>query len=144
MLTPTLTVPEKSGNLERTSYCLQSACVKQTDGTGPTVDLGVDRADLLVISMGINHITENEQLVLSIWGSPDGESWGDKPLLAFPPKSYCGVYSTFLNLAERPEVRYLRASWNMLRWGRGNRIPLFGFYVHAQESSTRAARSAGI
>jgi len=137
MLAPALTPRDPSSVMERTTYRLLSPCLECGDGTGPTIDLGLDHASLLVISMGINHVIENERLTLSIWGSVDGNDWGDNPLVSFPPKAYCGVYSTFLNLAAHPEVRYLRAKWNMVRWGRSDGDPLFGFYASAQESSSR-------
>jgi len=137
MLAPALTPRDESAALERTTYRLLSPCLERADGTGPAVDLGLDHANLLVISMGINHVIENERLTLSIWGSVDGNDWGDKPLVSFPPKAYCGIYSTFLNLSANPRVRYLRAQWSMVRWGRSDGSQLFGFYATAQESSAQ-------
>lgn len=98
------------------------------------MDLGLDHAALLVVSVGINHVIENERLSVSIWGSKDGEDWGDQPLIRYTPKSYCGVYATFLNLSLHPEIRYVRANWSMDRCGRGGPEPMFGFYISAQES----------
>ncbi len=137
MLAPALTPRDESAVLERATYRLLSPCLGRADGTGPTVDLGLDHGDLFVISMGINHVIENERLTLSIWGSVDGNDWGDKPLVSFPPKAYCGIYSTFLNLAGHPRVRYLRSKWNMVRLGHGEGSPLFGFYASAQESGAQ-------
>jgi hypothetical protein len=134
MLAPALTQCDESAFLQRTTYCLLAPCLQRTNGTGPTVDLGLDRAGLLVVSMGINHVIENERLSVSIWGSTNGDSWGDQPLVTCPPKRYCGVYATFLNLSAHPEIRYLRASWSMER---GCREPLFGFYISAQRSTAR-------
>jgi len=139
MLAPALTARAPAAALDRTTYRLLSPCLDRRDGTGPTIDLGLDPASLLVISMGINHVIENERLTLSIWGSVDGNDWGEKPLVSFPPKAYCGVYSTFLNLAAHPQVRYLRAKWNMVRCGHSEGDPLFGFYASAQESSSQVS-----
>jgi hypothetical protein len=104
-----------------------------TEGAG--IPIPVHCGKLLVITVGINHVVEQESLALSIWGSVDGNDWGTEPLIQFPKKSYCGIYSTFLDLAKHPRVRHLRAQWNMVRWGRGNRPTLFGFYVSAQEAN---------
>jgi hypothetical protein len=122
---------------------LVASSIEEKNGTGPTVDLGPDHARVLVISMGINHVLEDEKLAISIWGSADGDDWGDEPLLSFPPKYYCGVYSTFLDLSRHPNVRYLRVTWNMARWGKRAEQPLFGFYVSAEECGTRACVGAG-
>jgi hypothetical protein len=137
MLAPALTPSDQSAVFARTTYRLLSPCLERCDGTGQTIDLGLDHASLLLTSMGINHVIENERLTLSIWGSVDGNDWGDKPLVSFPPKAYCGVYSTFLNLAAHPHVRYLRAKWNMVRCGHAYGDPLFGFYASVQESSSQ-------
>src|ERR1700741_855233 len=99
MLALTLIPRDERGTLDRTTHVLLSPTLERTNGTGPTVDLGSDSVGLLVASLGINHVIENERLAVSIWGSADGYDWGDQPLLTFPPKSYCGVYSTFLRLA---------------------------------------------
>ena len=139
MLAPAITARDESALSGRSTYRLLSQCLERADGTGPTIDLGHDRSSLLVISMSINHVIENERLTLSIWGSADGNDWGNKPLISFPPKSYCGIYSTFLNLTLYPDVRYLRAKWSMARCGRGEWAPLFGFQVSAQKSAACAA-----
>ena len=135
MLASALPARDESAGSGRTTYRLLSPSLESGDGTGPAIDLGFDHANLFVISMGINHVIEHARLAISIWGSADGNDWGDKPLASFPPKGYCGLYSMFLNLAAYPNVRYLRATWNMVRWGRRIGSPLFGFYATAQESS---------
>ena len=113
---------------------LVPSCTERTDGAGPIVDLGSDRGELFVITLGVNHVLENEWLTVSIWGSEDGAEWGSRPLAAFPNKCYCGIYSTFLDLANYSGIRFLQVRWSMVRWGKGDRGPMFGFYVSAQES----------
>jgi hypothetical protein len=141
MTAPTLTSLDQRTRLPRATYDLLS-CVQRGDGIGPAIDLGAERASLLVVCAGINHVMENERLTVSIWGSSNGGDWGERPLLSFPPKSYCGIYATFLNLAAHPDIRHLRASWNMTRWtlqrDEDRRGPLFGFYVSVQEASPKA------
>src|SRR5260370_34329273 len=112
------------------------------DGAGSEFELGAHRAKLLVLTLGITRIIEQERLEVSIWGSTDGEDWGVRPLALFPPKFYCGIYSILLNLAAQPGVRYLRVQWRMNRWGKGEPAPVFGFYVYAGESGARG-RAAG-
>src|SRR5690349_3690753 len=111
--------------------------IARADGIGPEIDLGPNRGKLLVLTLGINRIIEQESLEVSVWGSLDGENWGVRPLATFPPKFYCGLYSTLLNLASRPDLRYARVQWKMSRWTRGEESPMFGFYVYAEESGAR-------
>ncbi|MDX2149422.1 MAG: hypothetical protein SFV54_01710 [Bryobacteraceae bacterium] len=105
------------------------------DGSGPVLELGESAGKLLVLTLGITRIIEQESLDLSIWGSADGVEWGSRALVAFPQKFYCGTYTMLLDLTDRPEVRHIRVQWKMNRWGRGDSKPLFGFYVFGQVSA---------
>ena len=113
--------------------------IARADGVGPEIDLGADHAKLLVLTLGINRIIEQEGLVVSIWGSSDGLDWGIQPLVSFPQKYYCGMYSVLLNLVKYPDVRYLRTEWRMHRWSKGDVTPMFGFYVFAEVSGSRVS-----
>jgi len=110
-----------------------------SDGTGPEVDLHLDQGKLLVATLGIECVAEHESLLVSIWGSRDGSDWGLKPLVSFPPKYYCGLYSRLLNLASFPEIRYLKVVWKLRRNARRTRPMEFAFYVLAEESGSRVS-----
>jgi hypothetical protein len=122
--------------------CLLSESLRKGDGVGPVVALDEQGCKLLVVTLGITDVVERTSLTVSIWGSSDQAQWGGKPLVTFRQRQYCGVYSVLLNLAMHPDVRYLRAQWNMNRWGRGERTPLFGFEVFLEESGARLTSSA--
>jgi len=111
--------------------------MSRTDGIGPALDLGVKCGKLLVATLGINHVVEHGGLVVSIWGSSDGVDWGNKPLVCFPQKYYCGLYSVLLNLATNPEIRYLRPQWSMKAWAKRHTLPLFSFQLFVEESGSR-------
>jgi hypothetical protein len=102
------------------------------DGTGPVLNLGPAAGKMLLLTLGITDIVEQESLDVAVWGSADGADWGAQPLLAFPQKFYRGTYALLLDLSERPEVRHLQARWKVARWGVGSTTPLFGFYVFAE------------
>ena len=123
---------------------LFSEHIARADGIGPDVDLAGDRGKLLVITLGIDRVLEQEALTISIWGSPDTSNWGVGPLMSFPSKYYCGMYSRLLNLAKHPDVRYLRVEWKMSRWAKREVTPLFGFYVFTEASGTRARGATAI
>jgi hypothetical protein len=102
-------------------------------GTGPAMDLGDSRGGLILVTLGITRIIEQESLDVSIWGSADNTEWGAKPLVAFPQKFYCGTYQILLDLHAYPDVRHVRAKYQAQRWGKGDPKPLFGAYIFAQE-----------
>jgi hypothetical protein len=116
--------------------------IARSDGKGPEIDLGPKRGKLLVLTLGITRILEQESLEVSVWGSADGENWGPRPLSTYPPKFYCGIYSILLNLVSRPDVRFLRVQWKMSTWSRQDMSPMFGFYLYAEESGARMNAAA--
>jgi hypothetical protein len=122
--------------------CLLAESLRNGDGVGPVVALDQSCSKLLVVTLDITDVVERTGLTVSVWGSPDQVEWGAKPLVTFRQRQYCGVYSVLLNLAMHPEIRHLRVQWNMNRWGRTERVPLFGFEVFVEESGARVSSAA--
>ena len=108
-------------------------------GTGSEIDLGDQQGGTLILTLGITRIIEQESIDISIWGSADGSDWGAKPLVAFPQKFYCGTYQILLDLSEHPNVRHLRAKWQVNRWGKGDPKPLFSVYLFVQSMQRQMA-----
>ena len=131
----------ESGPARRQVQLLPQTTV-ETDGTGPVISLDGFAGKLLVATLGITEVVERTGLTVSVWGSSNQIEWGSKPVLTLRPRQYCGVYSVLLNLAARPDIRYLRVQWEMRRWGKGSRSPQFGFEVFVEESGSRVSSSA--
>jgi len=119
------------------SFILPETTIREA-GTGPTMDLGDSRGGLILLTLGITRIIEQESLNVSIWGSADNAEWGTKPLICFPQKFYCGTYQILLDLRTRPQVRHVRVQYQVHRWGKGDPKPLFGAYVFAQDMQAQA------
>src|SRR5579862_8093593 len=85
-------------------------------GIGPALDLRQERGGMLFLTLGISRIVERESIAIDIWGSADGTEWGRDPLISYPQKFYCGTYQLQLDLTRRPDIRYLRARWDVSRW----------------------------
>jgi hypothetical protein len=122
------------------NFLLPESIVKG-DGVGPKIDIGQTRGKLLVLTLGITSIVEQESLEVSTWGSEDGDAWGTRPLATFPLKFYCGLYSILLNLAVHTEIIFVRGQWKMSRWSKGGARPEFGFYLYAEQSGSRSLPS---
>ena len=105
--------------------------------------LGGQQGRTLILTLGITRIIEQESIHLSIWGSADSLEWGTKPLVSFPQKFYCGTYQILCDLADHPDVEYLRAKWVVNRWGKGNPKPMFSIYLFAQDTK-RQVVGAGV
>ena len=109
----------------------------RADGVGPRVDVSQFSGQLLVLTLSINRTIEQTSLAVSAWGSKDGVDWGTKPMASFTQKSYCGLYSTLLNLAAAPDLKYVRVQWKVNRLSKFTGTPLFGFAVGAEKSGAR-------
>ena len=114
------------------AFILPETTIREA-GTGPALELEKSQAGLVLLTLGITRVIEQENLDVSIWGSAGNADWGAKPLIAFPQKFYCGTYQILLDLTQRPEVKFLRVKWQAQRWGKGEPKPLFGLYVFAQD-----------
>lgn len=117
-------------------FLLPETTVREA-GNGPELDLGDQQGETLILTLGITRIIEQESIDMSIWGSANGTDWGAKPLISFPQKFYCGTYQILLDLSEQPGVKYLRAKWQVNRWGKGDPTPLFGVYLFVQAMQHR-------
>lgn len=105
----------------------------ETPGAGPAFKL-VDLAGKpILIVLRITDIIEQESILVSVWGSQDGQEWAAKPLFLFPERFYCGATPAALDLSKRPEIKFLQARWAVNRWGRGYPRPRFGFSIDIQE-----------
>jgi len=114
-------------------FLIPESTVRES-GTGPEIYIGSQEGETLHLNLGITRIIEQESVDISIWGSSDGAVWSAKPLVSFSQKFYCGNYQIQLDLSDFPEVRYLRAKWQLNRWGKGDSKPLFTLYLFASQA----------
>jgi hypothetical protein len=116
--------------------------VVSVKGDGPTVDLSAAGGRVFLLTLDITKIIEQESLEVSIHGSVDGAAWGAKPVAALPQKFYCGQSPLLLDLTAHPEVKFVRAHWEVARWGRGTETPMFEFGVSLKEIPPEILREA--
>jgi hypothetical protein len=102
-------------------------------GDGPTVDVANAGSRVLLLTLVISDIIEQESLDVSIFGSADGAAWTPKPLLSFPQKFYRGQHPLLLDLATHSDVKFVRAHWEVNRWGRGTDVPMFKLGISMKE-----------
>src|SRR5580765_2172350 len=102
-------------------------------GDGPILELQAAEERVFLLTLAITNIIEQESLDVSIHGSTDGAAWNPKPIVAFPQKFYREESPLLLDLTARPEVKFIRAHWEVARWGRGSETPMFEFHVTLRE-----------
>jgi hypothetical protein len=116
--------------------------VVSAKGDGPTVELSGASGHVFLLTLEISKIIEQESLEVSIHGSADGAAWGAKPVVAFPQKFYCGQSPILLDLTTHPDVKFVRAHWEVARWGRGVETPMFEFGLSLKEVPAQVLREA--
>jgi len=107
--------------------------VVSSKGDGPAVDIGGATNRVFLLTLDISDIIEQESLELSVFGSADGAAWDAKPLVTYPQEFYRGQYPLLLDLTAHPEVKFVRAHWDVARWGRGVETPMFEFHLAIRE-----------
>jgi hypothetical protein len=115
------------------AFLVPERTVVNAKGDGPALDVSRSEGRVFLLMLAITNIIEQESLDLSVFGSADGAMWDAKPVAAFPQKFYREEAPLLLNLTARPEIKFIRAHWEVSRWGRGSETPMFEFSVTLQE-----------
>ncbi len=102
-------------------------------GDGAPVEIGAAESRVFLLTLNITRVIEQESLDVSISGSADGAAWDPKPLAVFPQKFYRGQHPLLLDLGQQPQIKFVRAHWEVNRWGRGEEQPLFEFHLTVKE-----------
>jgi hypothetical protein len=116
--------------------------VASAKGDGPSVDVSGASNRVFLVTLEITTIIEQESLDVSLYGSADGATWDAKSVAAFPQKFYCGESPLLLDLTAHPDVKFVRAHWEVARWGRGTETPMFEFGVTLKEVPAEILKEA--
>ncbi len=115
------------------AFLVPEKTVATAKGDGATLELKPGESRVFLLTLTITDIIEQESLDVSIFGSAEGATWDAKPMVAFPQKFYREEAPLLLDLTSRPEVKFVRAHWEVARWGRGTETPMFEFHVSLKE-----------
>ena len=114
------------------------------NGDGSAVDVSASHTRTFLCRMEIADQVEQESIDVSIFGSEDGQNWPPKPILKLPQRFYRGETRMVLDLTMRPEVKFIRARWELNRWGRVAPLPMFAFGLRLEEVPAMAGAKVAI
>ena len=97
----------------------------EATGYGESISVAGSTTRTFLCNLFISDQIEQESIDVSIWGSADRQAWGTHPILKLPQRFYCGETRAVLEIALRPEVKFIRAKWELNRWGRVAPSPMF-------------------
>jgi len=112
------------------------------NGEGQSFEISASETRTFLCSMEITDQMEQESLDVSVWGSADGQDFGKMPLLKMPQRFYRGETRQVLDLSLKPEIRFIRAKYDLTRWGRVAPHPMFVLGFHLSEIPAFAAQTA--
>lgn len=116
--------------------------VVNAKGDGAPVDVSAATHRVFLLTLAVTNIVEQESLDVSLQGSSDGATWDPKSIVAFPQKFYRGQQPLLADLTQHPGVKFVRAHWEVNRWGRGSETPRFEFGVTIKEVPPEVLRDA--
>jgi hypothetical protein len=125
------------------TFLVPEKTVVTAKGDGVALDIGMASGRIFLLTLEITKIIEQESLELSVFGSADGTAWSAKPLVSYPQKFYRGEYPFLLDLTAHPDAKFIRAHWDVARWGRGVETPMFEFGVKMKEIPADVLREVG-
>jgi hypothetical protein len=114
----------------------------QENGSGSAVDIRTSPTRTFFCVMDISDQIEQESVDVAIWGSADGENWGTQPLLKLPQQFYRGETRAVLDLSLVPGINFIRAGWELNRWGRVAPLPKFVLGLRVMEIPAMPVRAA--
>lgn len=115
------------------AFLVPEKTIVTAKGDGPALDLGSASNRVFLLTLNITNIVEQESLDISIYGSADGSTWAPKPITKFPQKFYRGDHPLLLDLTSHADLKFIRAHWDVFRWGRGSETPMFEFNLKIKE-----------
>ena len=115
------------------TFLVPEKTVANAKGDGPALDISGAANRVFLLTLDITNIIEQQALDVSLYGSGDGATWSTKPLIAFPQKFYRGQHPLLLDLTGSRDVKFIRAHWEVNRWGRGTETPMFEFHLTIRE-----------
>jgi len=115
------------------SVLVPAGTVATAKGDGPAIDVSASSTGVFLATLIITRIIEQESLDVSIFTSADGATWDPKSVTAFRQEFYAGETPLLVDLREHPNVKFVRAHWDVARWGRGTETPMFEFGVTLKE-----------
>ena len=111
-------------------------------GDSEALDISAASNPVFLVTLSINEVVEQESIEINLFTSADGTTWEAKPVATLPQKFYVGEYPLLVDLTATPNAKFVRAHWDVNRWGRGATTPRFVCGVRIREVPQEALLEA--
>ena len=124
------------------SFLVPANTVVTAKGDSEALDISGAENRVFLMTLSISAIVEQEAIEVSLFTSADGATWGAKPVASLPQKFYVGEYPLLADLSATPNAKFIRAHWEVFRWGRGPTNVSFQIALRLREISKEAWQEA--
>jgi len=124
------------------AFLVPANTVISAKGDSAPLDIGEAANRVFLLTLSITSIVEQEAIEVSVFTSADGTTWETKPVASLPQKFYLGEYPLLVDLSQAAGVKFVRAHWEVTRWGRGSTTPKFEISLRLREVSKVALQEA--
>lgn len=114
------------------SFLIPARTVVTAKGDSEPLDISSINSSALLVTLSITSVVEQESIELGVFTSTDGVTWEPKPVATLAQKFYAGEYPLLVNLS-LGNRKFIRAHWEVNRWGRGSVTPHFEIGIRARE-----------
>jgi len=124
------------------AFLLPLKTVVTAKGDSEALDVSGAANPVFLLTLSIHSIVEQEAIDISLFTSADGTTWDTKPVATLPQKFYPGEYPLLVDLSAAANAKFVRAHWEVNRWGRGPTAPRFEIGIRLREISRQALQEA--
>ncbi|MGA2689159.1 MAG: hypothetical protein ABSE85_13935 [Candidatus Korobacteraceae bacterium] len=124
------------------AFLVPANTVVTAKGDSAPLDISEAASRVFLLTLSVSSIVEQEALEVSLFTSADGTTWETKPVASLPQKFYLGEYPLLVDLSQSPSAKFVRAHWEVTRWGRGSTTPKFEIGLRLREVSKEALQEA--
>jgi hypothetical protein len=124
------------------AFLIPEKTIVTAKGDSAPLDVSAAGSAVFLATLSITSVVEQESLELSLFTSSDGTAWDAKPVASFPQRFYVGEYPLLVDLSAATGAKFLRAHWELGRWGRGPTEARFECGLRLREVSREALLEA--
>ncbi len=124
------------------AFLIPEGTIISAKGDSEALELSAASTPVFLLTLSITGVIEQESIEVSLFTSPDGTTWDAKAAACFPQRFYIGEYPLLVDLSAASGTKFVRAHWEVNRWGRGATTPRFEIGLRIREVPREALREA--
>ncbi len=124
------------------AFLVPEKSVVTAKGDSQPVDVSSAANPVFLLTLSIAKVVEQESIEVNVFTSADGTTWETTSVGTLSQKFYPGEYPLLVDLSTMPAAKFVRAHWDVSRWGRGAGGANFELSLRLREVSPQALQEA--